>query len=55
MITITTEIVDAKKEIETLVETREEAITEETTARTEMTYVTQEIHKVEQLEEKVQE
>jgi len=38
---ITTEIVTNRKEIETLVTKREEAITEETTARTEITYYSQ--------------
>ena len=34
---------------------KEEAIVEETTARTEITYVTQEVHKVEEMEEKIEE
>jgi chromosome segregation ATPase len=38
---ITTDIVSNRKEVETLVTKREEAITEETTARTEITYISQ--------------
>ena len=53
--TITTEIVSNRKEVETLVTKREEAITEETTARTEITYYSQQIHSTEVLEEKIDE
>lgn len=42
--TITTQIVTNKKEVEELVTKKEDAIVEETTARTEITYVTQEMH-----------
>jgi len=36
---ITTKIVDSKKEVEELITKKEDAIVEETTARTEITYV----------------
>lgn len=52
---ITTTIIDNRKEIETYVTTREEAVTEETVTRTELTYTSQNLKKYETLEEHIEE
>jgi hypothetical protein len=52
---LTTKIVDEKKEIETLTEEKETQIIEETTARTELTYTSQNLKKVTNYKEHVEE